>query len=125
MSSEIKVSKLGHTWIIDVDGTIVKHNGYLDDGYDSILDGVKEFFSSIPVDDMIIFLTSRHIEEKGKLIEFLEKNHIRFNHIICDAPYGERILINDNKPSGLKTAIAVNKKRDHEIDFICSIDDSL
>ena len=27
-------------------------------------------------------------------------------------PYGERILINDKKPSGLRTSIAINKERD-------------
>ena len=32
--------------------------------------------------------------------------------IIYELPYGERILINDQKPSGLKTSIAVNTERD-------------
>lgn len=26
--NEIVISQLGHTWILDLDGTIVKHNGY-------------------------------------------------------------------------------------------------
>ena len=41
------LSTLPKTWIIDVDGTLVKHNGYLIDGEDTILDGVKEFFDKI------------------------------------------------------------------------------
>lgn len=32
--------------------------------------------------------------------------------VIYNAPYGERILINDSKPSGLKTALAYSTKRD-------------
>jgi len=45
-------------------------------------------------------------------IRFLEKNDIRFDHIIFDLPYGERILINDIKKSGMLTAYAINKERD-------------
>lgn len=37
-------SPLAKTWILDIDGTIVKHNGYKIDGYDTLLEGVKEFF---------------------------------------------------------------------------------
>ena len=51
----IKLSRLGHTWIFDLDGTIVKHNGYKIDGYDTLLDGAKEFLEQIPEKDMIIF----------------------------------------------------------------------
>ena len=41
------------------------------------------------------------------------------------APYGERILINDRKPSGLDMSVAVNAESDvfHEINF--SVDNSL
>lgn len=109
---ELILSTLGHTWILDLDGTIVKHNGYKIDGVDTFLPGAKEFLHSIPDNDMIIFLTSRK-EEYRKITEnFLKDNAIRFDHIIFDAPYGERILINDDKPNGLKMSIAINKCRD-------------
>ena len=42
---------------------------------------------------------------------FLE-NQIRYNKIIYDMPNGERILMNDIKPSGLKTAYSYNLDRD-------------
>lgn len=111
MSSNLVLSPLPHTWIFDVDGTICIHNGYKSGG-DIILDGVKELFAQIPDDDMIIILTSRKSEEKENLVKFMSDNGLRYNHIIFDAPMGERILINDNKPSGLKCAYAINKKRD-------------
>jgi len=57
--TELSLSPLGHTWILDLDGTIVKHNGYKIDGFDTILDGAEAFMRSIPVDDMIVFITSR------------------------------------------------------------------
>ena len=93
--NKLILSNLPHTWIFDVDGTIVKHNGYLIDGYDILLDGVKETFDNIPQDDVIIFLTAR----KGKYLDdlkvFLKNNNIRYNYILADIPVGERILIND------------------------------
>lgn len=116
----IKVSPLGKTWILDLDGTIVKHNGYKIDGTDTFLPGAKEFLDSIPDMDRIIFLTSRKdTPEEGqeqavsrRTEEFLKANHVRYDQIIWNAPYGERILINDCKPSGLPMAYALCPKRD-------------
>lgn len=108
----IELSGLGHTWILDLDGTIVKHNGYKIDGHDTLLDGAKEFLDSIPADDMIIFVTSRTDEYMEQTVRFLNEHNIRYHTIINNAPYGERILINDEKPSGLRMAVAVNVHRD-------------
>lgn len=108
----IKLSTLGHTWILDLDGTIVKHNGYKIDGEDSFLPGAKEFLCGIPEKDMIIFVTSREKKYMEQTKRFLSQNSIRYNSIIFEAPYGERILINDAKISGLKTALSINTKRD-------------
>lgn len=110
--NSLVLSPLNHTWIIDLDGTILKHNGYLIDGYDSFLPGACDFLNSIPDDDMIIFLTSRLLEYKETTEEFLKKNGIKYHTIIFCAPYGERVLINDKKPSGLVTGISVNTERD-------------
>jgi len=109
---KLVLSSLGHTWILDLDGTIVKHNGYKIDGEDSFLPGAKEFLEGIPDGDMIVFLTSRTEEYRESTINFLKDNGIRYEHIIFNAPYGERILINDDKPSGLKMGHAINAKRD-------------
>ncbi len=106
------LSSLNKTYILDIDGTIVKHNGYKLDGKDSLLDGAKEYLANIPEGDMIVFLTSRPQELASMTEEFLAENGIRFDHIIYGAPYGERILANDKKPSGLKMSIAVNTERD-------------
>lgn len=40
---------------------------------------------------------------------------MRYDHIIFEAPYGERILINDDKPSGLKMSIALGGTRNDSI----------
>ena len=123
--NEIVLSTLGHTWVLDLDGTLVKHNGYKIDGEDSFLPGAKEFLDSIPGKDMIIFLTSRMDENKDKTIEFLSKNNVRYDHIIFGAPYGERILVNDDKPSGLKVSVAIRGKRDESFLPEIKIDDNL
>lgn len=108
---KIKMSALAKTWILDLDGTIVKHNGYQSDGEDSLLEGAMEFFEQIKKEDMVIFLTSRKLEYKKMTEDYLKKMGIRFDMIIYEAPYGERILINDRKPSGLDMAYGFNTDR--------------
>lgn len=124
MTNKLTLSPLPHTWIFDVDGTVCVHNGYKNGG-DVLLDGVKELFAQIPPEDMIVFVTSRKAEEKENLEAFLTENGLRFDHIIYDAPMGERILINDDKPSGLPMAFAVCKKRDAALNLSAEIDGSL
>lgn len=121
----IELSPLAHTWIFDVDGTIVKHNGYLIDGYDTLLDGVKTFFETVSQEDKIILLTARKQEYLENLKKFLNENNIRYDHLLTDMPMGERILVNDNKPSGLECAFAINKKRDEKLDINYVINEEL
>lgn len=118
----IRLSPLGHTWIFDLDGTIVKHNGYKTDGHDTLLDGAKAFLDNLPDGDMVVFITSRTDACKSGVEGFLAKWGIRCDHIIYNAPYGERILINDRKPSGLGTALAVNMERDEKFRYAVEID---
>lgn len=120
-----RVSPLGKTWIFDIDGTIAKHNGYKIDGYDTLLDGAKEFFENIPDSDMVILVTSRTDEYRETTIKFLSENNIRYNHIIFNAPYGERIIVNDRKPSGLNMSYSVNTERDEFMKDIFMTDDTL
>ena len=40
-------------------------------------------------------------------------------------PFGERILINDRKPSGLNTAYAVNKNRDYKFSIDYKINEEI
>ncbi len=121
----ISLSPLTHTWILDIDGTIVKHNGYIIDGVDTLLPNAREFVSSIPESDMIIFITSRKLQYREATLEFLQKNNIRYDHIIFEAPYGERILLNDRKPSGLAMSLALNIDRDILPEISINIDNDI
>lgn len=108
--STLKLSALNKTWILDFDGTLVEHNGYKT-ADDRFLPGAKEFLQSIPEDDFVLIMTAREKEAKVKTEKFLKENNIRYNLILFEMPMGERILLNDNKPSGLKCAYALNPKR--------------
>ena len=109
---ELRISPIPKTWILDLDGTLLVHDGPYINGRDEFLPGAKEFLDSIPGRDMIIFLTARSDYEKEHTLRFLKEQKVRYDHIIFNAGEGERIMINDRKPDGLVTAYAVNTKRD-------------
>ena len=115
MGEAITLSTLPKTWILDLDGTLLKHNGYKTDGRDTILDGVKDYLADIPGDDYILILTSRTEECREMTEAYLAECGIRYNEILFDVPMGERIVVNDRKPSGLDMAVAVNIDRDDPI----------
>lgn len=126
MKNEMVLSNLNHTWIFDLDGTLVKHNGYLIDGVDTLLPGVVDFFkNNIKDNDFVVIITSRTDKYKQLTIEFLKQNNIRYDNIIFNAPMGERILINDAKPSGLITSKSINLSRDKFDIPSIMIDDNL
>ena len=112
MGETITLSTLPKTWIFDLDGTLLKHNGYKIDGHDTLLDGAKEYIDGIPESDYILILTSRTDEFRDMTISFLRDNGIRYDQILFNIPMGERIVLNDRKPSGIEMAFAVNFDRD-------------
>jgi 23S rRNA G2445 N2-methylase RlmL len=125
MSHRLTLSPLGHTWLLDLDGTLVKHNGYRTDGQDTWLEGALEFLKSIPEGDMVVFVTSRREEYREVTERFLRDHGVRYDHILFNAPYGERILVNDRKPSGLDTAFALQIERDRFEGIEVEVDEQL
>lgn len=113
MANELVLSTLPKTWIFDLDGTLLKHNGYKMYGEDVLLPGAKEYIDTIPKEDFILILTSRAESTKEATVAFLKANNIRYDEVLFDMPLGERIVVNDRKPSGLDTAVAINMERDH------------
>lgn len=125
MQNKLEMSPLNKTWLFDIDGTIVKHNGYKIDGVDTLLAGAKEFLNSLPENDKVVLLTSRTNEYRKETLNFLKNNGIRYDEIIFGLPFGERILVNDKKPSGLKMAYSINSVRDEFMKTQVIINDSL
>lgn len=119
----LPLSTLPHTWLLDLDGTLLKHNGYKLDGEDSFLDGAEAFLKGIDAQDTIILLTSRKDDMREGTERFLLAHGIRFDAILYNIPYGERILINDDKPSGLGMAIALRKERDAAVRYNVTIEE--
>ena len=106
------LSTLPKTWLFDLDGTLLKHNGYKIDDVDTVLPGVREYIDAIPAEDTIIILTARTDAYKQMTIDFLAEQGIRYDEILFNMPMGERILINDRKPSGVDMSVAINIDRD-------------
>ena len=124
MENELRLTELGHTWLFDIDGTLLKHNGYKDGG-DEVLEGVEEFFNSLREEDTVVLLTARSEDKRAETEKFLRMAGIRYDHIIFGLPTGERILVNDDKPSGRCMGYALNKRRDEKLEINCVIDAEL
>ena|SRR3989338_5081446 len=111
------------TIICDIDGTLVYHHGSLDEQMtkeSTLLPGTLENFREWVANDYkIILVTGR----KSCYREITEKQLLRlgicYDHLIMDLPRGDRILINDRKPSSPRdTAYAINLTRNHGLESI-------
>lgn len=124
-------TKIGKTWFIDIDGTILKAQsnekidkmitqfGNKSHTQEQTLPSSKHFLKKIPKRDTIILTTARdnrHKEHTEKTLEYLG---VRYDDVLYDLRSGARILVNDVKPKGavknrheIKTAFAINLKRD-------------
>ena len=80
-----------------------------------MLDKVADLWKIIPKKDKIILLSAREKKYSIKTINFLKKNKLRYDHIIFGLNVGERIVVNDKKPDGLKIALAINLKRNEGV----------
>tara|TARA_Y100001933_G_C18603133_1_gene398860 strand:+ start:67 stop:477 length:411 start_codon:yes stop_codon:yes gene_type:complete len=124
----LKISNLIHTWFIDLDGTIFKHNAYKENQFDVVVNSnVQKFFDQIPKEDFLIFTTSRS-SSLSRLCEESLSQKVKIKQkffIIYDLPHGERILLNDSKPSGLITSLAINFERDQFPEFSINTDANL
>lgn len=123
MGKQLVLSTLPKTWIFDLDGTLVMHNGYKT-GEDCWLPGAKECLRNIPEGDFILILTGRGEEARTQTENFLRKHHIRYDVILFGLPLGERVLFNDDKPSGLHMSYAVNLPRDVGLDGVEIVSDA-
>jgi len=113
----MKLSNLNKTWILDLDGTLIKHNGHKLG--EKLLPTAKKFLSKIPKTDFILILTGRKTKYAKDTKAFLKRNNIRYNKIMFNMPVGERILINDIKPrENMQTAICFNVKRNEGVSSV-------
>ena len=107
---DLVLSPLGKTWILDLDGVLFPHNGYLE-GNECPLPGVMAFFRTLPERDFVIVVTARPEPYRARTLRAFDKFDLRVDLLVMGAPVGERVLVNDIKPSGLPTAYAINVHR--------------
>jgi hypothetical protein len=121
----LTLSGLPKIWIVDLDGVVFRHNAYLD-GDDEVLDGAARFWEQIASDDVVVVMTGRAESERPRTLGLLADLGLRVDHAMFGMPKGERVVINDNKPSGLLTAHAVNLPRDKGLgELRINIDETL
>lgn len=90
---------MAQTIFCDLDGTVFQHAG------DEILDGVQEqFYKWVSEEAMIILVTGRKESLRKRTEEALAKYNLPYDLLIMGLPRGERIIVNDRKPSGEATA---------------------
>lgn len=94
------------SWFFDLDGTLMEYNNPFRGEPDRLLPGVKELWSALGDDDMIVLTTARPSSMRDATVDFLRQSGIRYDHIIFDLPRGERIIVNDKKPEVEQTAYA-------------------
>jgi len=107
LSLLIKQPKL---WIFDIDGVIFVHNGHLS-GKDAMVPGFFEFYNTIPKGDQIFLVSAREKKYEKMTKKALRDNGIGYHYIMFGVPTGERILVNDDKPDGSKTAFSLSTRR--------------
>jgi len=107
------------TIFCDIDGTLIKHHGSLSKQLThkpEILEGVIEKFDEWDRKCYNIILTTGRKESLRRITENqLAELGLVYDQLIMGIGGGPRILINDIKPSGLKTAFSVNLERNKGI----------
>ncbi len=105
-----------HTIFIDLDGVCVQHKEtlyYIITETPVLLDGVADKFQEWRSKDYYIVLTTARPEGcRAVTVRQLESLGLFWDQLIMGLPVGPRVVINDRKPTGMGTALAVCLKRD-------------
>jgi FMN phosphatase YigB (HAD superfamily) len=107
------------TVFIDIDGTIFKHYGNLNMMVlqePELIRGTVEKFLEWRKKEYYIVLTTARLEGMRQITQKqLTDAGLFYDQMIMGLPPGARILINDEKPDGTKTATSFCIKRDSGI----------
>lgn len=101
------------TVFCDLDGCVFQHHGHLGAILSNpcvLLPGVREVFKEWGHKGYTIIITTGRTESMRELTEKqMRKAGLFWHHLIMDLPRGQRVVINDNKPSeGIRTAECIN-----------------
>lgn len=103
------------TIFCDIDGTLFFHKDTLHEMISTppcVLRGVHQRFAEWRSKDYYIVLTTARPEGCRAVTEDqLKSVGIFWDQLVMGLPVGPRAVINDTKPNGMMTAIAINVKR--------------
>ena len=105
-------------WTIfcDIDGIVFNDAGSLQNilaGGQFVLGGVKEKFHEWRgLDYYIVLTTARPESARAFTTAQLTKEGLYYDQLVMGLPVGPRVVINDEKPDGMKTAYAACIRRD-------------
>lgn len=93
---QIRISPIPKTWILDLDGTLVVHDGPYIMGKDKFLPGAREFLDSIPREigsvrpSLSLTVTWEQITIKSFVEDMKDDNKYnnRFSFMLCSGSYG-------------------------------------
>jgi ribonucleotide monophosphatase NagD (HAD superfamily) len=109
------------TIICDIDGTLIDHQapGTRNFKEPSLLPGVMKKFQEWDAKGYnIILITGRRESARLETEKQISGFGLFYDQLIMGVGGGERILINDVKPTGQRTAFAINVDRDKGLDGI-------
>jgi len=110
------------TVFCDIDGTLLPHTGNIIQNLNSseaLVDVIKSIAQWDKLNYKIILTTGRQESTREQTKEQLRKAGIMYSDLIMGLPNGERVLINDKKPNGLRnTAYAINLVRNEGFEHI-------
>ncbi len=105
------------TVFCDIDGTLLKHHGDIfansDGAGAEVLPGVYDALKEWERRNYrIVLITGRKESQRKTTEEVLHSLHIPYDVLLMGLPNGDRVLINDRKPEGVRaTAYAVSPAR--------------
>lgn len=114
----MKLSQLPKTIFLDIDGTILKHRGTLDqmvgDENPEATEGtIKKMAEWNALGHRVIITTARPITMREETVLQLKKVRATYHVLLMDCSPGVRVLVNDYKPwSTEPTAIGITIARD-------------
>lgn len=105
------------TLFIDIDGTLFKHNGSFSDialKESTLLPNARERMDEwCSKEYKIILTTARRESLRARTESELARLGVPYDVLVMGISKGHRVIINDSRPNGDKTAFAINIGRDH------------
>jgi mannose-6-phosphate isomerase len=111
------------TVFCDIDGTLLEHTGSIQSnctGSPRLLPGAVDAIREWDRNNYRIVLTTGRKESTRRETEaYLTEMGIHYDHLIMGLPNGDRVLINDKKPHGVRnTAYAINLVRNQGVEHV-------